>query len=277
MPDNSGTDLQVTAAAAGWAMQEDSPQRSHNPIGAYICNLHILDSIQDSHQVTCMAIEDQHQADPTLSLVIARMWDGTLGQQQLKQNDPPKLNQFLQEQNHLQSWRGVLYRRARPRESEETLFQLVLPAAHRESTVRGCHDEVGHIGLEKTLDLMSGQFYWPSMAAKAKEQIHKCYPCLTFQARQSKAPLENIVAMHPLELIHLDYLCVEPGERPGRECFSGDRPLYPIYPSLCNTIPDHPNNSQSPLGQFHHPLWIAQKDPLRSGKNFWESAGGWSL
>ena len=36
-----------------------------------------------------------------------------------------------------------MYRRARPRESKETLFQLVLPAAHRETTLRGCHDEVG--------------------------------------------------------------------------------------------------------------------------------------
>ena len=30
-------------------------------------------------------------------------------------------------------------------------------------------------------------------------------------ARQPKAPLENIVAMHLLELVHLNYLCLEPG------------------------------------------------------------------
>ena len=29
-------------------------------------------------------------------------------------------------------------------------------------------------------------------------------------ALQPKAPLENIVAMHPLELVHIDYLCLEP-------------------------------------------------------------------
>ena len=39
--------------------------------------------------------------------------------------------------NHLQLWRCVLYSRARPRESEETLFQLVLPAAHKETALRG--------------------------------------------------------------------------------------------------------------------------------------------
>ena len=36
--------------------------------------------------------------------------------------------------------------------------------------------------------------------------------CLAFKSKQPKAPLENIVATHPLELVHLDYLCLEPGK-----------------------------------------------------------------
>ena len=95
-------------------------------------------------------------------------------------------------------------------ESEDILFQLVLPAAHRETTLRGCHDKVSHLGLEQMLDLMHDWFYWPCIAAQAKEQINKCHTCLTFKARQPKALLENIVAMHPLELVHLNYLCLEP-------------------------------------------------------------------
>ena len=103
-----------------------------------------------------------------------------------------------------------MYRR--PRESEETLFQLVLPAVHRETALKGCHDEVGHLGLEQMLDLMCDQVYWPCMAAQMKEHINKCHPCLTFKAKQPKGLLENIVAMHPFELIHLDYLCLKPGK-----------------------------------------------------------------
>ena len=48
------------------------------------------------------------------------------------------------------------------------------------------------------------------MAVQAKEHIEKCHPCLTFKAKQPKAPLENIMATHPLELVHLDYLCLQP-------------------------------------------------------------------
>ena len=48
------------------------------------------------------------------------------------------------------------------------------------------------------------------MVAQAKEHSDKCCPWLTFKSRQPKTQLENIVAMHPLELVHLNYLCLEP-------------------------------------------------------------------
>ena len=97
-------------------------------------------------------------------------------------------------------------------ESEETFFQLFLSATHRVIALRGCHDKVGHLGLEQMLDFMWDQFYWPHMAAQVKEHIDKCAPCLTFKAKQPKAPLATIVDMHPLELVHLNYLCLEPGK-----------------------------------------------------------------
>ena len=81
MPDDSGTHLQGMAAVV-WAMQEATLKGPTSPIEAYSCDLHILESIQDSHQVACISIKDWHQAqqaDPTLSLVIARLYNGTLG------------------------------------------------------------------------------------------------------------------------------------------------------------------------------------------------------
>ena len=162
-----------------------------------------------------MTLEDWHQAqevDPILSLVITRLRDRMLGEGQSKTTDSPQISQYWWEHNHLLLKKGVLYRQAQCRESEETLLQLVLPAAQREVALRGCHDEVGHLGLEHMLDLMHDMFFWPCMAAQAMEHLRKCHPCLTFKARQPKALLKNIVATHPLELVHLDYLCLEPGK-----------------------------------------------------------------
>ena len=62
------------------------------------------------------------------------------------------------------------------------------------------------------LDLMCDHFFWPHMAALTQEHIDKCCPCLTFKVKQPRAPLGNIAATHPLELVHLDYLFLEPGK-----------------------------------------------------------------
>ena len=141
-----------------------------------------------------MTLEDWHQAqevDPVLSLIITRLQDGMLGKGQSKQTYPPEVSQYRWEHNYLLLKKGVLYRWARPRESEEILLQLVLPAAQREVALRGCHNEVSHLGLEHMLDHMISRFFWPCMAAKAKEHVVKYHPCLAFKAKQPKAPLKK--------------------------------------------------------------------------------------
>ena len=50
------------------------------------------------------------------------------------------------------------------------------------------------------------------MAMQAKEHIEKCYHCNTFKAKQQRAPMENIMTTHPLELVHINYLYLEPGK-----------------------------------------------------------------
>ena len=142
----------------------------------------------------------------------ARLQDGTLSQCQLKQTDPPELQQYLWECNHLKLRQGILYRKTLPKESKGALFQLVLPAMHRGTALKGCHHEVGHLGLECMSDLMRDCFFGPCMATQAREHIDTCHLCLIFKARQARTLLENIVVTHPLELVHLNYLCLEPGK-----------------------------------------------------------------
>ena len=156
MPDNLGTSLKVTATAVR-AIQEAALEKPVCPIEAYSYNLHVMGAIQDSKQVAQMTLDDWHQVqevDPVLSIIITRLREGMLEQDWSKKTDSPKLGQYKREQNNLVLKKGVLYRWARPRESEGTLLQLVLPAAQREVALRGCHDEVGHLGLECMLDLM---------------------------------------------------------------------------------------------------------------------------
>ena len=214
MPDNLGTSLKVNTAAIR-VIQEAVLDQPACPIEAYSCDLHVIGAIQDSQQVAQITLDDwqqEEEANPVLGIIIKRLREGMLDQDWCKKRDSPALSQYKREQNNSVVQKGILYRQARPRELDETLLQLVLPTAYREVALKGCHNEVGHLGLKCMLDLMRDRFFWPRMAVQAKEHIGKCHPCLAFKARQPKAPLKNIVPTHPLELVHLDFLCLEPGK-----------------------------------------------------------------
>ena len=214
MPDNSGTHLQVTAAAVQ-AVQNAALEGLTSPIQAYSCDLHILNSVQDSQQVTCMTLEDWCQSNRKIQPCVWSSPDCGI-----EPWGDGSLNRWTQLSLISSYMGGITFsceksfytERPDPGNQRRPLFQVVFPAAHREVTLKGCHDEVGHLGLECMLDLMCDWLFWPHMAAQVKEHLGKCCPCLTFKAKQPKAPLESIVATRPLELVHLDYLCLEPGK-----------------------------------------------------------------
>ena len=55
-------------------------------------------------------------------------------------------------------------------------------------------------------------FYWPGMHTDVASYINSCPRCLRRKSWLDKAPLLNLEANEPLELIHLDYLKVEPSK-----------------------------------------------------------------
>ena len=42
-----------------------------------------------------------------------------------------------------------------------------------------------------------------------EQHIKRCERCIRFKTKQEKAPLENIEASYPMELVHIDYLTIE--------------------------------------------------------------------
>ena len=50
------------------------------------------------------------------------------------------------------------------------------------------------------------------MAVQVKEHVRKFCKCVTFKAEQLRTPMKGIVATHPLQLVHINYLCLEPGK-----------------------------------------------------------------
>ena len=88
MPDNLGTSLNVTATAVR-AIQEAASGKPVCPIEAYSYGLHVVGAIHDSQQVAQMTLDDWWQVqevDPILAIIIKRLREGMLEQDQSKEN-----------------------------------------------------------------------------------------------------------------------------------------------------------------------------------------------
>lgn len=73
------------------------------------------------------------------------------------------------------------------------------------------HDGMGHLGVERTVDLFRSQFYWPKMTADVEQKIKEGCRCVRRKAKPQKAaPLVNIQASRPLQLVCMDFLSLEP-------------------------------------------------------------------
>ncbi|KAJ8009461.1 hypothetical protein DPEC_G00089120 [Dallia pectoralis] len=153
-------------------------------------------------------IRDKQNADPCIREVLRQV--------ELEEKPPPSLRKelpelglLLREWNKLTVLGGVLYRKRK--EDAQTHYQLVLPEALRSLVLKSLHDDMGHMGAERTLDLIRKRFYWPKMSAEVETKVKTCNRCIRRKTMPEKAaPLVNIIATRPLELVCMDFLSVEP-------------------------------------------------------------------
>ncbi|CAI5680231.1 unnamed protein product [Oreochromis niloticus] len=153
--------------------------------------------------------------DPSLSRVITFVRRAVKPSFRETNLEHPDVKLLLREWKKLELRDGVLYRKWSER--GELVYQLVLPEQFRERALQGVHDDVGHLGSERALQLARARFYWPRMARDIEDKCKKCERCFRRKAvPQRAAPLENISAAYPLELLCMDYLSLEPDDRDTR-------------------------------------------------------------
>ena len=110
--------------------------------------------------------------------------------------------------------KDILYRKTYTdnSSSKKVQWQLVVPKAYRSRALVGCHDDVGHQGRMRTLSLLRERFYWPGMQTEAMQHVQQCTRCLRRKTPSHVAPLQPIHVTQPLELVHMDYLSLEPSK-----------------------------------------------------------------
>ena len=156
----------------------------------------------------------EQRLDPNLGVIIRLIESGQLFKRKLQGKDSTELKSFLRNKRCLKLNKDVLYRKSYSDNSttKKTMWQLVVPKLFRERALSGCHDDVGHQGILRTLSLLRERFYWPGMQEEATQYVMHCSRCLRRKTPPQVAPLQPILVTQPLELVHMDYLSLEPSK-----------------------------------------------------------------
>ena len=52
--------------------------------------------------------------------------------------------------------------------------QLVLPQRYHKKVLQSLHNDLGHQGIDRTLDLLRERVYWPTMTQDASSWVEQC-------------------------------------------------------------------------------------------------------
>ena len=88
---------------------------------------------------------------------------------------------------------------------EDVRPRLYIPKKIRGDLLRQLHDDIGHIGIDKTYKLIGRKYYWPGLYKDVTKHVNSCVVCQSRSGKCEIAPLEKTdVPFYPFEKISLD-------------------------------------------------------------------------
>ena len=86
--------------------------------------------------------------------------------------------------------------------------QLLLPNSLRPLIYSELHVKMGHLGVERTLELIRERFYWPKMASDVTYFVTKVCSCV--KSKRPNIIMKSITSSAPFELVGIDFLHLDP-------------------------------------------------------------------
>ena len=139
--------------------------------------------------------------DDIIKTVIKALQDDKLD------SDHPEVHQLWRQCKRLKIEKNALYRTHIHQGSK--VKQLVLPTLYRKEALRMLHDDMGHFGRDRVMDLLRSRFYWPFMKDDVSVYVSECENCLKRKKQEPIAELVTITTSSPMELVSMDFLCLE--------------------------------------------------------------------
>ena len=101
----------------------------------------------DNTTFTQIDMKKSQSEDPNIQKMI-QILEG----KEVPRKPSTELQLLIHQKSNLEIKNGILFRKRNIDGSVS--YQLVLPAKHRTKALNGCHDQVGHMGRDRTLELL---------------------------------------------------------------------------------------------------------------------------
>ena len=112
--------------------------------------------------------------DLNISLIIQLLKSEKLKGYVAKELDSSELHVLLKYPKDLLMKNELLYQKVLLKNNPEPIVQFVLPQNFVHKVILACHDDNGHLGMERTLCLQHKKFFWPKMVDDVCIHICTC-------------------------------------------------------------------------------------------------------
>ena len=128
--------------------------------------------------------------------------------------------------------------------SESPSLKLVVPETLKALVLHECHEQCGHMGIDKTYDRIKSKYHWRGLYKDICEYISLCVECQSKNMKKELRPLQQMDEVrYPFEKIGIDLCGPYPETHTGYkylltviDMFSGWPEIYPIPDKSATTI-----------------------------------------
>lgn len=152
------------------------------------------------------------QADSTIQEALVFWRRGERPSPQERKQVSPQTLALLKQWDRLVEWDGVVHRKVFRSDGGEIVWQLLLPEAMQKEVLTQAHQQHGHQGTERTLELLRQQCFWPGMASDVARWCQLCERCQVAKDNHPAAQsfMDHLLAGRPNEILAIDCTTLEP-------------------------------------------------------------------